>query len=1535
MLIYIIHSDNIYTFRLPKDISGNYMLSDVDVSGKPRSLINISSMDGKWYFNANNEVSVFFNGTYAEQVEVLPYNYYVLSYYDKENVLLYVFPGFETNYAIKDVIPGSSLILGSDSSNCDIIYSNNSVAKKQVQLDFTNGIWKFTNLDKKTPVYINKKCVESSILANFDTLFVMGLKVTFLGGKIIITYPPNSLFFLPNKFASDSMNYIVEDNPTKEISKEFYNFYDYFFKSPIFKKKYDEYRAVITPPDAKEKGAGSNILSEIIPSALMSVTSLVSLYFTMNNYKNTTVSGTPDSLAQGKEALITSALMCLVMLITGIVWPIIEYFASKLRRFIANRVRVFNYKRYLRRKQKEFQDVINEEKNVLHFNNISLAECQEAIRTKNANLYSRNVDSDSFLKFKCGVGKVKSSIVIDYQRPDMIVQNDRLFDDIDKLLKQYKYIEDASFVFSLKNTSLAVINSKGDFSNFLNAILLQLVCLHDYGSLKLVVLTNSGSNLNVIRNLNHCWNNERTFRYFATNLHEAENISTELMRINNKFNADSNTAKAAIDTYYVIVSDCIEDYKSLKIIDYIIRASNNDEINKCMSLLMFADKVTDIPTGCNYFINYGDEECSFFNSEMDEKSITKFKPMCIDETIDFSGSIQLLSNIPIKLNNDGATSSGTLPTKLGFLEMYGVGKIEQLNILEKWKNAPVSSTLSAPVGVDSNGNLLSLDLHEKKHGPHGLVAGMTGSGKSEFIVTYILSLAINYSPDEVQFVLIDYKGGGLAGAFENRKNGIKLPHLIGTITNLDKSEMNRTLVSIKSELQRRQRVFNKAKEKLNTGSIDIYKYQMLVRDGSLDEPMSHLFIFCDEFAELKAQQPDFMDELISAARIGRSLGIHLILATQKPSGVVDEQIWSNTKFKVCCKVQTADDSNEMLRKPDAAYLKDSGRFYLQVGYDEYYVLGQSAYSGVQYIPSEIVVTNTDNTISFINNIGETYRNVSQKVTETSEKTVDLGEELNNILRYVIKIAEDNNYQYHQLWLDNVPKKLYYGNLIKKYNDIHSEVYNINPIIGEFDDPENQSQGCVLLPITCAGNTILLGNSGAGKCTFLSTAIFSTIINHSSKEVNFYVLDFGSEKFNGFKSAPQVGDVLTINDKNRIRYFFYMIESELNKRQKYYSENGGDFSLDVNNGKSTFPNIVVMIYGFEVFKDNFDELYDGLFSSITRVSSKFGIEFIITASSSNSISYNIENNFKQKVLLQLTDEGDYEYLLKGGHIPAKNPGRGLIVQDGQCVEFQTALICEEIKEKEYLDTIFAQLNSVMNYKASCVPNVPKKVSLDSYLPIVKELKSVPLGVNVLTAQQEDYDFSNKITLFSAAKTKNISKFINKFSSLITKCENNSLIILNAEKDIKLKVDEKAKYYDSDFNKIVNLLYDNLCKLNSTTSDKKFTILILGYTSLNNHLLKLKDEDEEVHTLDDMILDCDNSNFKFIIYEKTERFEALLNNEISDQLDNTNGIWIGVDYDGQSSFEMQSISYSDNPVNPSNELLLIIRDTEPFFVRFPTI
>src|SRR5699024_105887 len=195
-------------------------------------------------------------------------------------------------------------------------------------------------------------------------------------------------------------------------------------------------------------------------------------------------------------------------------------------------------------------------------------------------------------------------------------------------------------------------------------------------------------------------------------------------------------------------------------------------------------------------------------------------------------------------------------------------------------------------------------------------------------------------------------------------------------------------------------------------TIDIYKYQKMYREGIVKEPVSHLFIISDEFAELKNQQPEFMVQLISTARIGRSLGVHLILATQKPSGVVDPQIWSNTRFRVCLRVQEKSDSNEVIKSPDAAYLKQTGRFYFQVGFNEIYELGQAAWAGGMYVPSEKNKKNINDSIDFINNIGDIIKSVETK--KKVEKTASYGEELYNIVKMLSDIATEENIKCRQL-----------------------------------------------------------------------------------------------------------------------------------------------------------------------------------------------------------------------------------------------------------------------------------------------------------------------------------------------------------------------------------------------------------------------------------------------------------------------------------------------------------------------------------------
>ena len=1513
MLIYIVHSDRIYTFRLPKNISGNYVLHDYDIYGLKRSLVNIYAADGKWILNSNNDIKINVNGKYIENIELKEYCFYSLKVYKTESVLLYVNPSCQNDYVTKSILDNSSIIIGND-SNADILYSYPCIAKKQIELKYVNGRWSFKNLNPSIPIYINKVRKDYGNLSNFDMIFIMGMKILICNKLLLISCPPALYHFVSQKFSDEIKELAVplyENNSL--VFKDFYDVGDYFYKSPIFRKKYTALELVITSPEAKENKDSGSFLMSIVPSVLMSMTTVLTAYYSLKNYK----SGTTTD----KESLITSLVMCAVMLVTSIVWPFVEKIANDIRRFINNRKRTFIYNKYLKKKRKELDIAKNEQKMTLEFNNVSLKECQEVIQKRNAYLFSRNIGHDDFLTVKLGTGKVKLDCHTDYKKPDFLAEKDKLLTSIDKMLSDYEYIEDAPYTISIKkNRCVAFISEMINYEDYMNAIILQLVTLQDYSELKLVILTSEvSSDLNRIRELNHCWDDERSIRFFANNIHDAENLSSYLLKIyNSRINSQNSNTKNKYSTYYLIVSDNINYYKNLKIVNSILDSENDVGFG----IIMFSKKITEIPEGCQTFINYNEKEATTFQVEMNEKNINKYVPNFVDKDVDFNLCMRLVSNIPIMLNNE---SRGTLPEKLGFLELYGVGNVEQLNSINRWKTSPIINTLSAPIGVDSIGNTLCLDLHEKKHGPHGLIAGMTGSGKSEFIVTYILSLAVNYSPYEVQFVLIDYKGGGLAGAFENRKTGVKLPHLVGTITNLDKSSMNRTLVSIQSELQRRQRVFNEAKETLNTGTIDIYKYQKLVREGALKNPLSHLFIICDEFAELKAQQPDFMEQLVSAARIGRSLGIHLILATQKPSGVVDDQIWSNSKFKVCCKVQTAEDSKEMIRRDDAAYIKESGRFYLQVGYDEIFVKGQSAYTGTQYIPSETVTINVNDSIEFLDDVGNITRTVVREEQKQSKVNEDLGEELGNVLQYLIQCAKKIGFQNQQLWLDNVPTNLYLEDLRKKYP---SEItkYIINPLIGEYDDPQNQKQGPVFVNLTKNGNVMISGNYGGGKTTLTATMIYSSIITHNTDELNIYIIDFLAETLKMFSKAPQVGDFISVVDRDKLSKLFHFLNKEIVKRKKYFSNKGGSYFGVVNRGNVPFSNIIVVINGMDVFKETYDEIFEELFTPLTRDCNRVGITFVVTTTS--SLPAAVESNFPQKIALRYLDVSEYSMIFNDtrGIIPGSNPGRGLIELDA-VYEFQSAIIFNELSMERNLSYVINQLCQFLK-KAPSVPTMPRIVTFDSVKNEITSLDMVPIGVELSSNCVCSYDFTNFITPIIYSNIKNITTFEISLLKVFKYVENTKVFVLDTLGT--LEDIEGINIYTSNFKKLCKALHQNIIKKKTKDpSAEKIVFVISGYQKLQQHLDLMKKEDDTIITIDDLILESkDTANFKFIIINDY-KLKSVDDKEWSDYLDSGNGIVIAMEKDSQDLIDYED-SYDEIKIN--KDIAIVIKDSKKNYIKY---
>ena len=1522
MLIYILHNDKIVSFKLPKKISGSFILTDYDKDDVKRNLVTIEANGDNWIALSNNDVNIVINNQYVESVNLTNYNFYQLILYGTESILIYVCPAYEKSYSLYGLTNSDSIKIGSGSNN-DIVFNFAGVAANQFELTKVNGSYYLKNLNTKIPIYVNKVRMDTGFLSNLDTIFVMGLKMVVVGNNFLINDPEFLGKVFSQKFSNPISYKIINDyNSDGKVYKNFYEEKDYFAKSPVFQVKLEHYIVSFSdPPEISDKGSEKqSTMMNVVPSGLMSITSLLSTYYTIQNYNK----GKAD-----RESLVTNLLMCLIMLITSIAWPFIQSGVEFIRhRMHFKRVK-WKYLKYLKRKEKDILQLVNKQKITLITNYLSLDECLEAVYRRTSNLFSRHIVSNDFLKIRLGIGNFPFDCEFQYNMPDFSMEDTILYTKILELVEKYKYIPNVPITFSLvDNNKLAFISSDDSKYEYLYAVLLQILALHGYDELKIVTLTNNEGveKLSFLKNLNHSWNAENNLRFFVHDIDTCQDVFNYLDRVYNSRDKDKT-----IDTYYLILTDCINVYRNQNIIDQVLN-SNNDH---GFSLVMFDSDINNIPNQCEYFVSYNRSEASVFQKEMKGEEIVKFKPELIyneNRYCDINNFSNILSNIPLKLKS---VESGNLVSKLGFLEMYGVGNVSQLNADIRWKEDSIINSLSAPIGIDAHNNIIYLDLHEKRHGPHGLIAGMTGSGKSEFIVTYILSLAVNYSPEEVQFVLIDYKGGGLAGAFENRKTGVKLPHLSGTITNLDKSEMNRTLVSIQSELQKRQKKFNEAKEKLNTGTIDIYKYQKLHREGKLEDTVSHLFIICDEFAELKAQQPEFMDQLVSTARIGRSLGVHLILATQKPTGVVDDQIWSNSKFKVCCKVQTAEDSNEMIRRPDAAFLTDAGRFYLQVGYDQYFILGQSAYSGSKYIPSNKINTNTDNSIEFINFIGETIKSVEEE-QEKVDTVTDYGEELTNILKYLIEIASSKNLKASKLWLDNISSNIYLSDIQEKYKDNYSVSKNIiNPIIGEYDDPEHQSQGLVTLPLTTGGNCFIAGDAGSGKTTFISTVIYSTIVSHFTSEVNIYIIDYGSENLKRFAKAPQVADVITQDSSDKVEILFSRIKREIQNRKEKLSIRGVDYlSYIKKNDIDLMPNWLIIINGMDAFNESFQDLVADDLGSIIRESNKYGITFLVSSISPNSVSYSVLSQFSQKVALKFSETDNYSMLINTKLIPSSNPGRGLITISDNVYQFQTAQMFKEEVANDNLNYVIKMLNEKIPSKIPEIPLLPDIVSSLDLSKYITNFSNVPVGYNSETVLPTFYDFNNYINFIIGSSYSSITKFVNGLLKIMLKSGKVRAIILDGSGDVRIKVkDDNIKYYNSDFIKLIPFLNQNSTKYNDKENpEERMPIFIIGYKSIEDALTQAKNDNPEIMTLSELILSCKNSKvFKFV-FLTTEFYSSSWDDaEWFGLYNNKFGICLGDDFQSQ-----ELISGKKRPdeykIQLDSTLSTVVKNAEKEFVKY---
>ena len=1504
MIIRLIKRTKIYNFSLPTKVAGNYWVTDDDRSGNNRNLINVEAENGKWKIKSDFETKIMSGNQEIDSAYLTENNLYFLKINtDNEFVILYCSPSTSEKENKLQIIRNGDILIGND-FNAHINYNHTLVSKQHAKLNYNNGVWTIQDLSSKYGTYVNYTAVTVKQLEYGDIIFIMGLKIVVMKDYIVVNSIGDNIRYDSNTFSI--MNPVIQKQTKEDVIEdegiEFYSENDYFFRSPRFKSSIEPVDIVVEDPPASEKQEEMPMIYVVGPMLTMAMSSMMFGYSALSGVINGT---------QELNNALPTLVMSFAMLLSMLLWPLLSNKYQKKQKAKREKLRQDKYTEYVQQKHQEITSQMNIQRQILIDNYLPLDVVRNIIDNKKRNLWEREIKQEDFLDLRLGIGSTELVGNIRFPEQKFALDEDNLRDLVYKVASESRMLVDVPISLSfVKNYVTAIIGEGKQKQKFIEGLLLQMIAFHSYEDLKIVVFTNQNNSevWDYLKVLPHCWSNDRSIRYYATNIDDMKEISLHLekefqrrVRPNDQegLRVDSRDYSSFVP-YYMIITD---DYKMVRDLE-IIKDVEDQEINYGFSLAIVSPRLTNLPNECKTFISIGDQKSGVFENELVSNKQKEFIAD-YDNTLDMYKYCKKLANIPI----DIAKEEKNIPNTVSFLEMYNVGMVEQLNILSRWKYNDPTKSLQVPIGLDKNGEQFKLDLHEKFYGPHGLVAGMTGSGKSELIISYILSTAINFSPYEASFVLIDYKGGGLAGVFQNKETGMKLPHLAGTITNLDTIEMNRALASIQSELRRRQRKFNEARDSLNESTIDIYKYQRLFREGKVKEPISHLFIISDEFAELKSQQPDFMDQLISTARIGRSLGVHLILATQKPAGVVDDQIWSNSKFKICLKVQDRSDSMDMIKRPDAAALKNPGRFYLQVGYNELFALGQSAWAGAQYYPTEKRKKKVDTSIDFIDSVGTVIK--SYDTDDNMVQVKSEGEELPNIVKYIVRVAKEENITIPQLWLDRIPDVIYVENLKKKYNYQIKEK-SLELVIGEYDDPDNQRQNILTLPLSENGNTIIFGSSGSGKELMLSTIIYSAITTYNPEEINFYILDFGAETLKVFEKAPQVGGILSSIDKEKIENLFKMINDIIDERKRVFADYNGSFNFYNEHSNKKVPMIAIIINNYDSFSETYED-YEELIQQLTREGEKYGIIFILTSNSTNAIRYRLRQNFKQNLVLQFNDASDYTDVLQSRtrKEPSKVFGRGLIELDN-VYEFQTAYSYNMERMTEFLKVISQRLRKICKTAAPKIPVLPEVVTIDNVEEKIGNLATVPIGIRKDNLDIATFNFNaESISLITSLDITTQKSFYIQLVKLFTKIPYQKVIVIDANKIFE-NGDIEENYINTKFDSIAEIIINNYNKEKeeydksnySDESLKQFNKNIYLIFGISNFLSRIT-SDNKTKIMDVLLGNKELNVDHFILIENADKLKSFGYDEwYKNGVDTSQGIWLGNGISDQYAIKLLS-------------------------------
>ncbi|MNK02972.1 ESX-1 secretion system protein EccCa1 [compost metagenome] len=1071
-------------------------------------------------------------------------------------------------------------------------------------------------------------------------------------------------------------------------------------RSPRIKKSIESAQTeILKPPDAPSRPVFSPLLF-VWPSLLTVVTVGFIIYLNL----------TADKLSA--HFTLYEGIAVIVVLLTYTL-PFVIYWTKNRDCDQKLKDRELKYSTILDKYKEEFEAKASQQRELLLSVHRHPEMAVHIAAERSAALWERSAGDADFLDVRAGTGSVPFHVDIKAPKKNEFM-DDPLIDEALRLQEQYQFVSDCPVTLPLTEGGvIGVVGSGEDVRNLVRALIAQVTINHSPDEVKLAAFFGESEReqWDWMRYFPHVWDEGKDRRFIAGNPVQIRELAEWLYqhlipRVTRQDRSYSQLQKTDHPYYVTLLtqSRLVED-EAL----YTLLMDQEEGLNAC--ILVLADSTENLPRQCRLIVECDGTDAAYIFRKENGMAVTQ--QMAVDRI-----SLQQMDSLartvaPIELKK---SSAGEIPSALTLLELLGIKQFGEYDIAASWERNRFPQMLPVPLGVKAGGKMMHLQLHDKierqGHGPHGLIAGTTGSGKSELLQSLVGSVAMEYHPHDINFLLIDYKGGGMSNTLE------AFPHVVGSLTNLDKRMIHRAKVSLRAELVRRQQIL---KDAGNLQHIDEY---YLLKTG---EPLPHLIVMIDEFAELKRDHPDFMDELISIASIGRTLGLHLILATQKPSGVVDDKIWSNARFRICLRVQDESDSRDMLKVPDAAWITKSGRGYFQVGSGEVFEQLQFAWSSAPYLAEGKSPT----TIYKLGLSGERVPltlNDSMEITSVSPPS----KQLQAVIRAVQQTEENLGVaQLKGPWLPPLPELI---GPLEIYDEIESRE-GLVAVAGLADDITEQQQRPLQISLD-DGHLLIYGMPGSGKTTLIQTLLMSLAKRYSPEDWSGYVVDMG-RTMKEFASLPHIGNVILPEDHDRLsRLFRYLLLTSNERRQRFVQagvKTAAEYRRSVD---PKLPEIVVVIDDYYLFKGTFPAENEKL-DFILREGAAAGIRVIISANRVGDIIEKLRSSIPRSIAFQIADPGDYYYMglrSAGGADIHQPPGRGYIKWESRVLEFQASLPSPGENESERAELLRYQIfeldRSWTGPRPEPIRELPISLTLDEVIQQGDDIGVLaPLGIRV--------------------------------------------------------------------------------------------------------------------------------------------------------------------------------------------------------------